>query len=61
MTQPTKAPKKPEPETVGTRLGNKLRARTNSQGDEAREAARQRGMQLIYGDGNGRKVHAHSR
>ncbi len=61
MTLPAKARKQPEPETVGSRVGAKLRARTNTQGDAARETARQRGMQLIYGNGDSRKVHAHSR
>lgn len=61
MTPPTKAPKSPEPETVGARIGAKLRMRANTQSDVVREAARQRGMQLIYGNDDSRKVHAPSR
>jgi len=61
MTLPAKAPKPPEPETAGTRIGAKLRARTNTQSDALRAAARLRGMQLIYGNDASRKVHAPGR
>jgi hypothetical protein len=61
MSQQAKTDKKPEAVTVGAKVGSRLRNRTNSLSDVAREAARQRGMQLIYGDAGGNKVHAGSR
>jgi len=38
-----------------------LRARANKLSDTAHEAARLRGMQLIYGNGSGNKAHAPGR
>jgi hypothetical protein len=61
MSTVPKAATKPEPATKGTEIGARLRARTNKLSDSAREAARLRGMQLIYGNGGSDKVHAHSR
>jgi hypothetical protein len=61
MSQSNKLGKKPDAATKGTLLGVRLRARANSLSDAAREAARQRGMQLIYGNADGSKVHAASR
>jgi len=52
---------KPEPPTKGTEIGARLRSRANKLTDAQREAARLRGMQLIYGNGGGDKVHAHRR
>ena len=51
----------PEPITKGAQMGTRLRQRTNTMTDAAREAARQRGMQLIYGNAGGSQVHAGSR
>ncbi len=61
MSTVSKAATKPEPMTKGTEIGARLRARANKLSDSAREAARLRGMQLIYGNGSGDKVHARSR
>jgi hypothetical protein len=51
----------PERPTKGAEIGARLRARANKLSDTAREAARLRGMQLIYGNGSGNKVHAPGR
>jgi hypothetical protein len=51
----------PERPTKGAEIGSHLRARTNKLSDTARESARLRGMQLIYGNGSGHKIHAPGR
>ncbi len=56
--KPTATPERP---TKGAEIGARLRARANKLSDTAREAARLRGMQLIYGNGSGNKVHAPGR
>lgn len=61
MSKAQKQPAKPERPTKGAQIGARLRARTNSLSAEEREAARLRGMQLIYGNAGGKKVHAPSR
>jgi hypothetical protein len=55
------SPDKPERPTKGAQLGARLRARANTLSAEARETARLRGMQLIYGNASGNKVHTPSR
>jgi hypothetical protein len=47
--KPTPTPERP---TMGAEIGTRLRARANKLSDSAREAARLRGMQLIYGNGD---------
>ena len=50
MASPSKSTRRPrEPETIGTKLGNKLRAECNLLTAEQRVAARARAMRLIYG------------
>ena len=61
MSNMPKVASKQKPMTKGTEIGARLRARANKLSDSAREAARLRGMQLIYGNGGGDKVHARSR
>lgn len=61
MSKAQKQSAKPERPTKGAQIGARLRARTNSLSAEEREAARLRGMQLIYGNAGGKKVHAPSR
>jgi hypothetical protein len=51
----------PECPTKGAEIGSRLRARANKLSDTAREVSRLRGMQLIYGNGSGNKVHAPGR
>jgi hypothetical protein len=46
--KPTTTPERP---TKGGEIGSRLRTRANKLSDPAREAARLRGMQLIYGNG----------
>ena len=58
QAKPTTMPERP---TKGAEIGSRLRSRTNKLSDTARESARLRGMQLIYGNGSGHKVHAPSR
>ena len=48
--KPTTMPERP---TKGAEIGSRLRARANKLTVTAREAARLRGMQLIYGNGSG--------
>ena len=48
----------PELPTKGAEIGARLRTRANKLSDTAREAARLRGMQLIYGNGSVNKAHA---
>jgi hypothetical protein len=54
-------PDKSERPTKGAQIGARLRARANTLSAEARETARLRGMQLIYGNASGNKVHTSSR
>lgn len=54
-------PAKPERPTKGAQIGERLRTRANALSAEEREAARLRGMQLIYGNAGGKKVHTASR
>jgi hypothetical protein len=61
MANQPKSDSKPEPMTKGAEIGARLRTRANAMTDAQREAARLRGMQLIYGHGGGDKVHARSR
>ena len=58
QAKPTTMPERP---TKGAEIGSHLRARTNQLSDTARESTRPRGMQLIYGNGSGHKVHAPGR
>jgi len=58
QAKPTTMPERP---TKGAKIGSRLRARTNKLSDTARESTRLRGLQLIYGNGSGHKVHAPSR
>ena len=61
MSNQPKPATPPERPTKGAEIGSRLRARANKLSDTAREATRLRGMQLIYGNGGGNKVHAPSR
>jgi len=61
MANEQKQPTKPERPTKGAEIGARLRARANTLSSEARETARLRGMQLIYGNAGRNKVHTHSR
>lgn len=61
MANEQKQTGKPERPTKGAQIGARLRARANTLSAEAREAARLRGMQLIYGNAGGKKVHTASR
>jgi hypothetical protein len=50
MANEQKQPTKPEHPTKGAEIGARLRTRANTLSAEARETARLRGMQLIYGN-----------
>lgn len=50
-----------EPETIGTKLGKKLRAECNSLTAEQRVDARARAMRLIYGAAEVNEVAVHAR
>lgn len=52
-TQSSKVALSKEKQSTGSKLGDQLRASTNSLSDEERQRLRSVGMALIYGSANG--------